>query len=117
MTIVSTMEEYHSIRPYVLAVLEREFPYLQMRFGVQQLRLFGSVSREEDTRGSDIDLLYIFIPEMNTYDNLFDLHEYLTNLFGRRIELVSEKWSGDRFLKRALRDATSIDTYSGCGAV
>ncbi len=117
MTILSGMEEYQSIRSHVLAVLEREYPYLQKRFGVQQLRLFGSVSRGEDTEDSDIDLLYIFVPEMNTYDNLFDLHEYLTNLFGRRIELVSEKWSGDRFLKRALRDAISIDTYPGCGTV
>lgn len=104
------MEAYHSIRPFVLATLERELPYLQKQYGIQQLRLFGSVSRGEDTPESDIDLLYIFSPEMNTYDNLFDLHEYLTELFSRKIELVSEKWSGERFLKRALQDAISIET-------
>ncbi|HJK80411.1 MAG TPA: nucleotidyltransferase domain-containing protein [Methanocorpusculum sp.] len=111
------MEEDQSIRSHVLAVLEREFPHLQTRFGVQQLRLFGSVSRGEDTAESDIDLLYTFDPEMDTYDNLFDLHEYLTNLLGRRIELVSEEWSGERFLQSAMRDAVSFENRSNKGIV
>lgn len=86
MTTEFSGERYRSIRPVVLATLERELPYLQKQSGIQQLRLFGSVSREEDTPKIDIDLLYIFSLEMDTYDNLFDLHEYLTGLFGRKIE-------------------------------
>jgi len=94
-----------SIKPHVLIILEREYPYLQKRYGVRQLRLFGSVSRAEDTKESDIDLLYILTPERDTYDNLFDLHEYLENLFGRKVDLVSEEWGGERFLKCVMKDA------------
>ena len=94
-----------SVRQSILETLRREFPYLQERFGLVQLRLFGSVSRGEDTADSDIDLLYIFKPEYDTYHNTFALHEYLTDLFGRKVDLVSEEWSGERFLSYALPDS------------
>lgn len=94
-----------SIKQDVLTTLRREYPYLQEQFGLVQLRLFGSVSRGEDTLESDIDLLYIFKPEYDTYHNTFALHEYLTGLFGRKVDLVSEEWSGERFLSYALRDS------------
>lgn len=94
-----------SVKQEVLEILRREFPYLQEQFGLVQLRLFGSVSRGEDTDTSDIDLLYIFRPEYDTYHNTFALHEYLTALFGRKVDLVSEEWSGERFLSHALCDS------------
>lgn len=97
-----------SVKQETLDILRREFPYLQERFGVVQLRLFGSVSRGEDTAASDIDLLYIFKPEYDTYHNAFALHEYLTALFGRKVDLISEEWSGERFLSHALRDAVLL---------
>ena len=101
-----------SIRQMVLETLEHEYPYLQEKFGLVQLRLFGSVSRSEDTEESDIDLLDIFKPEYETYQNLFALYEYLTELFGRKVDLVSEEWSGERFLSVVLQDAV---TYSAGG--
>lgn len=106
------MTEYQSIFPQVISILEREMPYLQTKFGIKQLRLFGSVSRGTDSINSDIDLLYIFDEDKATYDNLFDLHEYLTKLFNRRVELVSEKWSGERFLQSALKDSVNIISSS-----
>ena len=97
-----------SAKQEILETLRREFPYLQQRFGLVQLRLFGSVSRGEDTETSDIDLLYIFQPEYDTYHNTFVLHEYLTALFGRKVDLVSEEWSGERFLSYALQDSVLL---------
>ncbi|HJJ48369.1 MAG TPA: nucleotidyltransferase domain-containing protein [Methanocorpusculum sp.] len=97
-----------SIREEVLQTLKEQTPYLQSRFGVQQLRLFGSVARGEDTTSSDIDLLYIFTPENTNYDNLFELHEYLSGLFHRDIDLIPENWSNERFLNVVLKDAQTI---------
>ena len=97
-----------SAKQEILETLRHEFPYLQQRFGLVQLRLFGSVSRGEDTETSDIDLLYIFQPEYDTYHNTFALHEYLTALFGRKVDLVSEEWSGERFLSYALQDSVLL---------
>ena len=97
-----------SIRQEVLQTLSREYPYLQERFGIESLWLFGSVAKEQDTEDSDIDLLYIFRDGFSTYDNLFDLHEYLSSILPKRIELVSEEWSSTRLLSLAMKNAVTI---------
>ncbi|HJJ36271.1 MAG TPA: nucleotidyltransferase domain-containing protein [Methanocorpusculum sp.] len=102
-----------TIRQEVIERLTAEYPYLAKEFGIRELHLFGSVSRGEDTSDSDIDLLYSFEPAFETYHNLFRLHEHLTSLFGRKIDLVSLEWSGDRFLSIALRDAVSCSAAGG----
>ncbi|HJJ54828.1 MAG TPA: nucleotidyltransferase domain-containing protein [Methanocorpusculum sp.] len=96
-----------TIKQAVIDTLSAEYPYLVKEFGIRELRLFGSVSRGEDTADSDVDLLYSFEPAFETYHNLFRLHEYLESLLGRRVDLVSLDWSGERFLSIALRDAES----------
>lgn len=98
------MPEYQGIKPQVIARLEENADYIKKEFGIETLRLFGSVSREEDTPDSDIDLLYTFTPAKETYDNLFDLHTYLVGLLGRDIDLVSEEWSSARFLACVHKD-------------
>jgi len=107
------MSEYVSIKEEVLQKLEANMPEIRERFGIQSLKLFGSVARGEDTVNSDIDLLYVFRDGYATYDNLFNLSEYLENLLGREIELVSEIWSTERFLASVLREAESIPCDSG----
>ena len=102
-----------TIREEVREILNAEFPLLAKRFGVRELRLFGSVSRGEDTDTSDIDLLYTFEPEFETYHNLFSLHEYLENLFDHKVDLVSLEWSGERFLSLALKDAIICSAEGG----
>ena len=96
-----------TIRQEVIEKLTAEYPYLVKEFGIRELRLFGSVARGEDSKDSDIDLLYSFEPASETYHNLFRLHEYLETLFRRKVDLISLEWSGERFLSVALRDAVS----------
>ncbi len=91
------MEEYRSIKPRVLALLERELPTLREKYGVETIGIFGSISRGEDTQESDVDIVYSFRPEMDTYENLLDLGDFLENLLGRRVDLVSEEWMSERF--------------------
>ncbi len=91
------MEEYQSIKPRVLALLERELPTLRDKYGIETIGIFGSVSRGEDTPESDVDIVYSFRPEMDTYENLLDLGDFLEGLFQRRVDLVSEEWMSERF--------------------
>jgi len=44
----------------VIKVLKQELPYLKQRYGVSNVGLFGSYSRNEQTEHSDIDLLVDF---------------------------------------------------------
>ena len=55
-------------------------------FGVRQLGLFGSCTREEQTEGSDLDFVVEF--EKKTFDDYMDLKLFLENLFHRRVDLV-----------------------------
>jgi len=44
----------------IIKVLKHELPYLKQRYGVSNVGLFGSYSRNEQTEHSDIDLLVDF---------------------------------------------------------
>ncbi len=59
--------------------------------GVERLGLFGSFSRGEETTESDVDVLVKFKPEQKTYDNFDRVYDLLTDLFNRKIDLVTEK--------------------------
>ena len=83
---------YNSIKSEVLTKLEVYLPEIQSRFGIESLGIFGSVSRGEDTPESDIDILYKFKPGIKTYHALLDLGDYLEELFGRKVDLVSSEW-------------------------
>ncbi len=56
---------------------------------VKSLAIFGSVARGDDCPDSDLDVLVEF-EGMATFDSYFDLKEYLEELFGRQIDLVTQ---------------------------
>ena len=86
------MPNQTSIRDEVLAKLDANITYIRERFGIESLGIFGSVARGEDTAESDVDVIYEFRPEYDTYDTYFDLSEYLEHLFGRFVDLVSPQY-------------------------
>ena len=67
-------------RTAVLDALRKHKPVLMQRFGVVRLSLFGSVSRNSSTAGSDVDVLVGF-----------GLLFYLEDLLGGTIDLVTDK--------------------------
>lgn len=99
------MIEYQSIKPQVLALLERELPALRERYGIETIGIFGSVPRGEDTPGSDLDIISSFRPEMDTYENLLDLGDFLEDLFQRSVDLVSVDWMSERFRASVMTEA------------
>ena len=72
-------------------------------YGVQRIGLFGSFVREENKADSDIDFLVDFQKEQKSLHNLIHLGDYLEDLFGRRVDLVTpqglSKYIGPRILK------------------
>lgn len=74
-------------RHEILAVLEGQAEALRS-FDVRRLALFGSAARNEWTEGSDLDFLVDF--ERKSFDAYIDLKEHLEQLFGCRVDLVTE---------------------------
>ena len=59
------------------------------RFGVERTYVFGSVARGEMTSLSDTRILVEFAGGQATFRNFMDLIQYLENLFGRKVDLVT----------------------------
>lgn len=98
------MSAYVSIREDVLQKLETHMPEMQRRFGVDTLGIFGSVSRGEDTPESDVDVLYRFDEEHGRLEDIVGLHDFLADLFGREVDLISVE-----FVSPLIKDAVSAD--------
>ena len=74
----------------VLKQLAHHKPTLIARFGVDQLALFGSTVRDTARPDSDIDILVSFDgPATST--RYFGVQFFLEDLFGRPVDLVTQK--------------------------
>lgn len=62
-----------------------------LKFGVQNIGLFGSYSREKQSDRSDIDLLIDFEPGKENFDNLMAAYDMLESIFkNEKIEVVTK---------------------------
>lgn len=74
----------------VLDQLKAHMPEMKERFGVRDLALFGSTSRDAAGAESDIDVLVAFDGPA-TSSRYFGLQFYLEDLLGRPVDLVTDK--------------------------
>ena len=83
----------------ILSLLRREKPYLQRKFGVLSIGLFGSYSKGMERPESDIDLLVEFAEPR--FESLAGLQIYLESRFGKPVELIRKRKSlSERFIRR-----------------
>ena len=73
------------------------------QYDVERLFLFGSITSENFTNNSDVDILIKFknIPSEKYADNYFILHDLFEKVFNRKVDLITEKsLSNPYFIKR-----------------
>jgi predicted nucleotidyltransferase len=76
----------------IKTILEKLKPVLKKQFQVENIGVFGSFARGEQTSKSDIDIVVEFY-EPNTID-LFDfvrIEEFLSKELGIKVDLVTKK--------------------------
>jgi predicted nucleotidyltransferase len=62
-----------------------------LQLGIQNIGLFGSYLRNEQKKGSDIDLLVEFAPDQENFDNFMAAYDLFENLFeNEKIEMVTK---------------------------
>jgi len=71
------------------------------------VRIFGSVARNEAHSESDIDFLVDFQDDAAIWDAV-GLWTDLKKLLGRDVNVIGEEEKSDRFMKTALRDAVPL---------
>ena len=72
----------------IIQKLQEIKPGLHERYGVTELALFGSYSRDEQTDESDIDIMVSF--NKNLGSAFLDMMYELDKLFNKEIQLVSK---------------------------
>ena len=79
-------------RETVLKKLKELKPYLEEKYGITEIGLFGSVVRNEhreDREDSDIDILINYDPKkMKNLFRYIELQEEIEEVFGRKVDLV-----------------------------
>jgi predicted nucleotidyltransferase len=73
-------------RADILDALRRHGPELK-RFSVRTIALFGSYAKDAQTDSSDLDFVVEF--SAPTYDNFAGLEQFLAQLFGRRVDILT----------------------------
>jgi len=86
-------------RPEILAVAER--------YGVTNIRIFGSVARREARPDSDLDLLVTFGPTASLFD-LIGLEQDLADLLGVPVEVASDRGLRDRIRATVMQEAVPL---------
>ncbi len=77
------------------------------RYGVTNVRVFGSVARREARADSDLDLLVTFAPGTSLLDHA-GLQLDLEDLLGCRVEVASDRGLKDRVRETVMREAVPL---------
>jgi len=78
---------------HIISIIKKEQAYLQSRYFIKHLDLYGSFAKQMQHSGSDIDLLYTTMPNgAMTLSRLKSFETYLSQLLKvEKIELVSKQ--------------------------
>ncbi|HLW19730.1 MAG TPA: nucleotidyltransferase domain-containing protein [Cyclobacteriaceae bacterium] len=79
-------------------------------YDVRTMYVFGSACTENFNEGSDIDILISFkeIPFDKYTDNYFDVQYELEKLFGRKVDLVTEKSLSNPYFIRSVEETKQL---------
>ncbi|HEY9770017.1 MAG TPA: nucleotidyltransferase family protein [Coleofasciculaceae cyanobacterium] len=91
----------------ITQLLQVNQKYLRERFRVSQMQVFGSYARGEQTINSDVDIL-IRYDRPPTLWMLGELRDYLTEVLGVRVDIVTEKGLKPRIRERVLAEAVKV---------
>jgi uncharacterized protein len=84
------MRPNDTLPPSLEEIGSRLAPFCQ-RHGIARLEVFGSLARGEPHRGSDIDLLVTFQPEVHLGWDFFELHKEIEEILGCEVDLLTRR--------------------------
>jgi len=88
-------------------IIKEHKPELEKKFNVEEIGVFGSYVKGEQTKRSDLDILVEFREPVGLFE-FMDLEEYLQNLLGVKVDLVTRKALKPRIGEYILREVVYI---------
>jgi predicted nucleotidyltransferase len=93
----------------IMAFLEQNKEYFFAHFHVEQIGVFGSFARDEQTEESDIDILVQFrVNTPNLFEMRMELKDYLQSNLGRNVDICHQKAIKPVFRDMILADAIYV---------
>lgn len=83
--------------------LRKYKPFLRKKFKVGMIGIFGSFARGEESEKSDVDILVEFYEPIGW--EFFDLKEFLEEILGRQVDLVTVKALKPQLKDKILKEA------------
>jgi hypothetical protein len=96
-----------SRKQIVLRAKREQILQIAARFGIQRVRVFGSVARGTDDEQSDVDFLVELAPDRSLLDLGGFLYE-MRSLLGTDVDVVTEKGIRKRIRERVLAEAVDL---------
>jgi predicted nucleotidyltransferase len=76
----------------IKVILKQHKTELKEKYGVKEIGIFGSYVRGEQKKKSDIDILVEFYEDVEIgFLKFIELESYLSELVGRKVDLVTKK--------------------------
>ena len=89
----------------VKSCLEQLKPVLKEKFEVETIGIFGSFTRGEQTRRSDVDVLVEFAEDAHVgFFKFLDLEEFLARKLGVQVDLVTRDALKSSMKEQILRE-------------
>jgi len=96
-----------SSREQILQALTDNLKTVHDRFGVDSLSVFGSIARDSLTPESDVDILVRYHETPGIFSFL-DLKQYLEEIVGRPVDLVTEGALKKQLRSKILQEAIRV---------
>lgn len=87
--------------------IDEHNPFLEKEFKVKSISVFGSYLREEQNEESDIDILVEFYDIIDLF-KFVELEYFLSDILGRKVDLVMKDTLKPRIRDRTLKEAVTI---------
>ena len=87
--------------------LKENFELISREYKVKTIAVFGSYVRGEQKEESDVDILVEFNKPIGFF-KFIELEDYLSNILGQDVDLVSKKALKPRIGKRILEEAVFL---------
>ncbi len=95
-------------KDYILSTLKTHKAEL-IKFGIQNVGLFGSYVRKEQSRKSDIDILIDFDPGKESFDNYMAAYDYFEELFkNEKVAIVTRNGLSPHIGPRILKEVIYV---------
>jgi len=93
----------------ILDFLKQNRQYLSNNYHIDKIALFGSFVKNMQNDNSDVDILIdIKDGTENIYELKISLNKYLSDAFGRKVDLAREKYLKPYAKKYILKDAIYV---------